>query len=49
MIKLRQAEVTFVRRGDPVLEDRRVLCNPFELEDPRHCIESVVGIGRSSR
>lgn len=26
------------------LEDRRVLYNPSEMEDPRHCVQSVVDI-----
>lgn len=39
-----EAEVTVVRRIIRYLEDRRVLFNPSELEDPGHCVESVVDI-----
>jgi hypothetical protein len=30
----------------PVLEDRRVLYNPFAWEEPGHCVESVLEIRR---
>ncbi len=39
-----EAEVLVARRVIRFLEDRRVLYNPFELEDPRHCVESIVAI-----
>ncbi len=39
-----EAEVTVARRVITFLEDRRVLFNPYELEDPRHCALSVIEI-----
>jgi hypothetical protein len=38
------ADVTVARRVVAFLEDRRVLFNPFSMEDPRHCIDSVIEI-----
>ena len=32
------------RRVVSFLEDRRILYNPSEMEDPHHCVESVLGI-----
>lgn len=39
-----EAEVTVGRRIIAFLEDRRVLYNPYDMEDPGHCISSVVEI-----
>jgi hypothetical protein len=39
-----EAEVAVARRLVRLLEDRRVLFNPFELEVPEHCVSSVVEI-----
>ena len=37
-------EVSAARRVVSALEDRRVLFNPFALEDPNHCIHSVIEV-----
>src|SRR4051812_11580513 len=37
-------EVAAAKRLIRALEDRRVLYNPFELEDPQHCVHSVIEI-----
>ena len=37
-------EINTARRIITFLEDRRVLYNPYELEMPRHCQESVIEI-----
>lgn len=39
-----QAHITVARRVITYLEDRRVLYNPYTMEEPRHCIESVLQI-----
>jgi hypothetical protein len=39
-------EVTVARRVIVYLQDRRVLYNPYDLEVPEHCIESVLEIRR---
>jgi len=39
-----EAEVLVARRVVRFLEDRRVLYNPSELEEPRHCVQSVIEI-----
>jgi hypothetical protein len=39
-----KAEVTVARKIVAFLEDRRVLYNPYHMEDPRHCIVSVIEI-----
>ena len=39
-----EASITVARRVVSFLEDRRVLYNPYQLEDPRHCIQSVIEI-----
>ena len=36
--------IAAARRVVTSLEDRRVLYNPFQLEDPHHCIQSVLQI-----
>jgi len=41
-----EAEVTVARRVIRFLEDRRVLFNPSELEEPQHCVQSVIEIRR---
>lgn len=41
-----EADVAVARRVVRFLEDRRVLFNPYELEVPAHCIESVIEIRR---
>src|SRR6266550_1403444 len=41
-----EAEVTKARRIISFLEDRRVLYNPYEMEMPSHCVESVLEIRR---
>jgi hypothetical protein len=41
------AEVTVARKVIAFLEDRRVLYNPFHMEDPGHCVSSVVEIRHS--
>jgi len=38
------AEVTIARKVITFLEDRRVLYNPYDMEDPGHCISSVIEI-----
>jgi hypothetical protein len=38
------AEVTVARKVIAFLEDRRVLYNPYHMEDPGHCVSSVIGI-----
>jgi hypothetical protein len=37
-------EVTVARRVIIYLQDRRVLYNPYDLEIPEHCVESVLEI-----
>ncbi len=39
-----QAHITVARRVITYLEDRRVLYNPYHMEDPWHCIQSVIEI-----
>lgn len=39
-------EVTKARRIISFLEDRRVLYNPYEMEMPQHCVQSVLEIRR---
>jgi hypothetical protein len=39
-----KAEVTAARKIIAFLEDRRVLYNPYQMEDPRHCKSSVIEI-----
>ena len=39
-----EAHITIARRVITYLEDRRVLYNPYNLEDPGHCIQSVIQI-----
>lgn len=41
-----EAGAAVARRVIRFLEDRRVLYNPSELEQPDHCVESVLGIWR---
>ena len=41
-----EADVTVGRQILEVLEDRRVLYAPYDLEDPRHCVSSVLEIRR---
>ena len=41
-----EADVTVARQILEVLEDRRVLYAPYDLEDPRHCVSSVLEIRR---
>ncbi len=41
-----ESQVAVARRVIAFLEDRRVLFNPYHLEDPMHCIESVTEIRR---
>ncbi|MCP3879983.1 MAG: hypothetical protein GY701_16560 [Sulfitobacter sp.] len=41
-----EAEVTAARRVITFLEDRRVLFEPTELEQPEHCVMSVIEIRR---
>jgi hypothetical protein len=41
-----EAEATVARRVIRFLEDRRVLYNPSELEEPHHCVMSVIEIRR---
>jgi hypothetical protein len=36
--------IAVARRIITFLEDRRVLYNPYHMEDPRHCIQSVIEI-----
>jgi len=36
-----KAHVTVAKKVITFLEDKRVLYNPYHLEDPRHCIESI--------
>jgi hypothetical protein len=38
------AEVTVARKVITFLEDRRVLYNPYHMEDPGHCVSSVIEI-----
>ena len=38
--------VTSAKKIIAFLEDRRVLFNPYHMEDPRHCIESVIEVRR---
>jgi uncharacterized protein DUF6650 len=38
------AEVTVARKVIAFLEDRRVLYNPYDMEDSGHCISSVIEI-----
>jgi hypothetical protein len=40
------ADIVVARRVMTFLEDRRVLYNPFEVEVPAHCMESVLEIRR---
>jgi hypothetical protein len=37
-----QAHITIARRMITYLEDRRVLYNPYHLEDPWQCVQSVL-------
>jgi len=37
-----EAEVTAARRIIAFLEDRRVLYQPTEMENPAHCVQSVL-------
>ncbi len=37
-----QAHITIARRVITYLEDRRVLYNPYHLEDPWQCVQSVL-------
>ena len=39
-----QAHITVARRVITYLEDRRVLYNPYHMEVPHHCIQSVIDI-----
>lgn len=39
-----EAEIAVARRVLAFLEDRRVLYRPFDMEVPRHCVDSVVEI-----
>jgi hypothetical protein len=39
-------DITQARRILRFLEDRRVLYNPYELETPRYCVDSVLEIRR---
>ena len=41
-----EAEVAVARRVIRFLEDRHVLYNPSELEQPLHCVDSVIEIRR---
>ena len=41
-----EADITVARRLVRYLEDRRVLYNPWHIEIPEHCIESVIEIRR---
>ncbi len=41
-----KAHVTVARNVITFLEDRRVLYNPYEMEVPRYCIDSVIEIRR---
>jgi hypothetical protein len=41
-----QPEIDAAKRVVRGLEDRRVLYNPFQLEDPHHCIQSVIEVRR---
>jgi len=41
-----EAEIAVARRVLAYLEDRRVLYRPYDMEVPRHCVESVVQIRR---
>ena len=41
-----ESEINIARRIITALEDRRVLYSPYELEVPRHCINSVLEIRR---
>lgn len=41
-----EAEISVAKRVIIELEDRRVLYSPYELEVPRHCINSVLEIRR---
>lgn len=41
-----EAEAAVARRVIRFLEDRRVLYNPSELEQPQHCVISVIEIRR---
>jgi hypothetical protein len=41
-----EAEAAVARRVIRFLEDRRVLYNPSELEQPQHCVMSVIEIRR---
>jgi hypothetical protein len=42
--KPRESEIAKAKRVVAYLEDRRVLFNPSSLEDPQHCVRSVVEI-----
>jgi hypothetical protein len=44
--KPREPEIIKAKRIVAYLEDRRVLYNPSSLENPEHCVESVVEIRR---
>jgi hypothetical protein len=39
-----QSHIAVARRIITFLEDRRVLYNPYHMEDSRHCIQSVIEI-----
>ncbi len=39
-----ESEVSVARRVLSFLEDRRVLYNPYYLEEPKYCIQSVIEI-----
>ena len=41
-----QSHVTVARKVISFLEDRRVLYNPYHMEDPNHCVQSVIEIRR---
>ncbi len=39
-----QTHISIARKIITFLEDRRVLYNPYHMEDPRHCVQSVIEI-----
>lgn len=41
-----ETAIAVAKRVISFLEDRRVLYNPFQLEDPGHCVHSVLEIRR---
>lgn len=41
-----QSHITIGRKVISFLEDRRVLYNPYHMEDHNHCVESVIEIRR---